>query len=68
MATKQTIEQELTAEDRCDKCSARALVRATLLNGELYFCGHHAKETGYTLVQKAVSVYDPEGVFKYADR
>jgi hypothetical protein len=61
-------EKELTAEDRCDKCSARAAVRATLLTGQLYFCGHHARELGYTLVQKSISVYDPEKVFNYADR
>ena len=59
---------ELTANDRCDRCSARALVRAKLKNGELYFCGHHAKETGYTLVLQAVEVYDPEGFLKYEDR
>jgi len=61
-------QRELTATDRCDKCAARAMVRATLLNGELYFCGHHARETGYTLVQKSVQIYDPEGLFIYADR
>ena len=60
--------KELTAEDRCDRCGARAMVRATLLTGELMFCGHHARETGYTLLQAAVEVYDPEGFFDYADR
>ena len=59
---------ELTANDRCDRCTARALVRATLKNGELFFCGHHAKETGYTLLLQAVEVYDPEGFLKYEDR
>ena len=59
-------QQELTAQDRCDRCTARALVRATLLSGELYFCGHHAKETGYTLLQKSITVYDPEGLLDYA--
>jgi hypothetical protein len=44
------------------------MVRATLLTGELYFCSHHAKEMGYTLVLKSVQVYDPEGAFIYADR
>jgi hypothetical protein len=61
-------QRELTALDRCDKCAARAMVRATLLTGELYFCGHHARETGYTLVQKSIQVHDPEGLFIYADR
>jgi len=34
----------MNALDRCDRCSAAAKVRAVLLNGELLFCGHHAKE------------------------
>lgn len=57
---------ELTAHDRCDRCSARAMVRATFLTGELYFCGHHARESGYNLCLKASSVYDPEGLLDYA--
>lgn len=55
----------IKATDRCDKCGALARVRATLVNGELYFCGHHARELGYTLVLKAITVYDPEGIFNY---
>ena len=55
----------ITGEHRCDKCGAQAKVRATLINGELYFCGHHARETGNTLVLKSISVYDPESVFNY---
>jgi hypothetical protein len=62
-----TEEIELTAQDRCDRCSARAMVRAKFLHGELFFCGHHARETGYTLLLKAVSVYDPEGLLVYED-
>lgn len=63
-----TKETKLTALDRCDRCTARALVRATFLSGELYFCGHHARETGFKLYLKAVSVYDPEGLLDYADQ
>ena len=55
-------ERELTLEDRCDACSAAAKVIATFLNGELLFCGHHARKMNDTLKVKAVSVYDPEGV------
>lgn len=58
----------LTAEDRCDRCSARAMVRATLVSGELFFCGHHARETSPALKKKAILFYDPEGVCEYADR
>ena len=58
----------MTALDRCDKCGAQAMVRATLVSGELYFCGHHGREMGTPLVQKALQVFDPEGVFNYAHR
>jgi hypothetical protein len=34
---------KLTGADRCDRCSARALVRAMFPAGELLFCGHHAR-------------------------
>jgi hypothetical protein len=51
----------LTANDRCDACSSQAKVVATLLNGELLFCGHHARELKNKLSVQAVHVYDPEG-------
>ena len=59
--------QEFTTADRCDKCGAQAMVRATLANGELYFCGHHAREIGTPLVLQSAHVFDPEGVFNYAN-
>jgi hypothetical protein len=31
----------LSANDRCDSCSAEALVKVTGLSGDLMFCGHH---------------------------
>ena len=55
------VEKPLVAADRCDKCGAGARVRATLITGELYFCGHHAREAGYALTLKSVTIYDPEG-------
>ena len=55
----------LTALDRCDKCAAAAMVRATLASGELLFCGHHAREIATPLVLASLDVYDPEGVFNY---
>lgn len=41
----QTVERELTAQDRCDRCGARAtsLVRLKT-GGELLFCLHHHNE------------------------
>ena len=39
------LEQEkqwsLGAQDRCDACSAEALVKVSGVSGELLFCGHH---------------------------
>jgi hypothetical protein len=61
-ADLQTPARELTLQDRCDSCSAAAKVVATFLNGELLFCGHHARKMSDTLKVKAVNVYDPEGV------
>jgi hypothetical protein len=57
--------ESMSALDRCDKCGAQALVRATLANGELYFCGHHGREMSAKLVASSLVVYDPEGVFNY---
>lgn len=54
-------QRELTANDRCDSCTAQAKVVATFLNGELMFCGHHARNIKNVLETKAASVYDPDG-------
>ncbi len=33
-----------TVPARCDRCGARAKIRAVLASGaELHFCGHHAR-------------------------
>ena len=52
----QTVETRilLTALDRCDKCSAAAMVRATFSIGKLHFCGHHGREAGSNLMVKAL--------------
>jgi hypothetical protein len=52
----------MNANDRCDRCTAAAMVRFTLLNGELLFCGHHAKEFGPALKEKSIRIEDPEHV------
>ena len=46
-----TLEAQLVlgAGDRCDRCGARAVARATMVSGaQLLFCGHHlqAHEAG----------------------
>jgi hypothetical protein len=41
-----TLEAEvaLSAADRCDRCGAQAVARATLSSGShLLFCGHHLR-------------------------
>ena len=58
----------ITTSDRCDRCGAQAYVRATLVSGELYFCGHHGRELSRELVASSLNVFDPEGVFNYANR
>jgi len=52
--------EPLTLNDRCDTCSAAAKVVFTFLNGELMFCGHHAKNKYEALSLKSLSVWDPE--------
>ena len=54
--------REINLNDRCDACGAAAKVVATFLNGELLFCGHHARKAGSNLILKAINVYDPEGI------
>lgn len=51
----ETVVPPLTAADRCDRCSAAALVRV-LLNegGELLFCGHHGRMHQSVLIQHGV--------------
>lgn len=65
MTTILETHRPITAEDRCDKCGAQAMVRATLASGELYFCGHHARSTGNKLVLQSLVVFDPKEVFNY---
>jgi hypothetical protein len=53
------VNRQLTAQDRCDACSAAAQVIVTFLNGELMFCGHHAKNKADSLKLKSVNIFDP---------
>jgi hypothetical protein len=52
----------LLATDRCDQCQAAALVAATFINGELMFCGHHAKDKKEMLMSKCISIFDPNSI------
>ena len=57
-------EWTLTAQDRCDRCQAEALVMVTGLNGELLFCGHHYNKVmddpeGYkSMMRFAITILD----------
>jgi hypothetical protein len=47
-----TVPAPLTRLDRCDRCSAAAMVRVTLpTGGELQFCGHHTKKHAARLLE-----------------
>ena len=52
----------LLATDRCDTCQAAAMVVVTFINGELMFCGHHAKDKKDMLMTKAISIFDPNNI------
>jgi hypothetical protein len=49
----------LSAADRCDRCGARAYLRAVLPSGSaLLFCAHHAREHEAALKHVAVEFHD----------
>ncbi|MFP5219637.1 MAG: hypothetical protein ACLGIG_07865 [Actinomycetes bacterium] len=48
----------LSTADRCDRCGAQARVRVVLANGELAFCGHHAKAFEPALRAQAIDWVD----------
>jgi len=51
---------ELTAADRCDRCSAQAQVRAIMPGGgDLIFCSHHARKYEASLLKVGVRIIDP---------
>ena len=43
----------------CDRCGARAAVIVAVVNGDLYFCGHHARKHITAIVEQSLKVYDP---------
>jgi hypothetical protein len=57
-----TERKTLTLNDRCDSCSAAAMVVVTFINGELMFCGHHARDLSSSLTSKSISIYDPDNI------
>ncbi len=56
-----TLAPSLSAADRCDRCGARAYIRARLHSGgELYFCAHHGRKHIPALVDRA-EIHDESG-------
>jgi len=60
--TTEVVDRELTAQDRCDSCSAAAIVVFKFLNGELMFCGHHTNKHKAVLLEKSIEVWDPKKI------
>lgn len=55
----ETMDETLTAADRCDRCGAQAYMRVTLNSGlELFFCAHHARAHSDRLQQVALKIQD----------
>ena len=51
-------EYTLTLNDRCDQCSAAALVLVKGVTGELMFCGHHYAKNESALSKFAYETID----------
>jgi hypothetical protein len=57
----------ISPADGCDRCGARAMVRAVLPGGgELYFCAHHGREHAARLREVAIEVHDESGALSGA--
>jgi hypothetical protein len=61
--TTTTAAPPVSPAERCDRCGARASVRAILPGGaDLLFCAHHGREHATKLREMAVEIRDDEGV------
>ncbi|MEJ3651625.1 hypothetical protein WEH80_01275 [Actinomycetes bacterium KLBMP 9759] len=59
--TMRTTCAPITGFEPCDRCRARAKVRAVLAaGGELYFCDHHARHHSVRLAEVAAELYPAE--------
>lgn len=62
-----TLAPRMSAADRCDRCGARAYIRARLLaGGELYFCAHHGRQHLPRLRAAATEIQDDTGELEQA--
>jgi hypothetical protein len=53
-----TVDKELLATDKCDRCFAQAYVRVLINSGELLFCGHHYAKHEENLKNIAIKISD----------
>jgi hypothetical protein len=61
--TTTTAVQAISPAERCDRCGARAAIRALLPGGaDLVFCAHHGRQHEKQLRAVAVEIRDDEGV------
>ena len=61
--TTTTAAPPVSPAERCDRCGARAAVRAILPGGaDLLFCAHHGRQHATKLRAMAVEIRDDEGV------
>jgi len=61
--TTTTAAPPVSPAERCDRCGARAAVRAILPGGvDLLFCAHHGREHASKLKAVAVEIRDDDGV------
>ncbi len=60
--TRPAVDVPLTQTDRCDRCGARAYVRATMPSGaDLLFCGHHGNALRASLLVAGAALHDETG-------
>lgn len=50
--------RQISLVERCDRCSAAALVRAVKNDSELLFCGHHGRSALSALVEQGWKIDD----------
>lgn len=63
VTTTTTAAPEVSPAERCDRCGARAVIRAVMPGGgDLVFCAHHGRQHGAQLRATAVEIRDDEGV------
>jgi hypothetical protein len=53
-----TLIPALNTADRCDRCGARAYLRAIMRAGDLLFCAHHGREHMARLSIEALDIQD----------